>query len=170
MAEKMREKKTQKILSIHNIIATILGFLTLALMFVIVVDVGGRFFFNKPLSGGVEVSQILLTWILFMPLAYALVRGAHVRVTILSMHLPSRVKRVLEVIVTIISIGFFGLAIFACWKYFWASISVAETMAAPIWLPLWAAKFALPLGFFLIFVQLCINLVIRLTESQEENH
>ena len=136
-------------------------------MFVIIIDVGGRFLFNQPLLGGVEISQILLAWILFLPLAYALVRGAHVRVTILSERLPRRANLVLDVVVTILSLGLFGLAIYACWGYFWDSISVEETMAAPIWLPLWAAKLAVPLGFFLIFAQLCLNLITRLAKPQE---
>ena len=156
----------QKILSFHGKLATVLGLLTLALMFVIVIDVGGRYLFNKPLQGGVEISQILLAWILFLPLAYTLIRGAHVRVTILTMRLPHRHKLIVEDIITIISLGFFALAIYASWMHFLDSISVGETMAAPIWLPLWAAKLAVPLGLFLIFAQLCINLGVNLVQRR----
>jgi TRAP-type C4-dicarboxylate transport system permease small subunit len=32
-------------------------------------------------------------------------------------------------------------------------------MAASIWLPLWFQKLALPVGFFLFVVQLCVSMV-----------
>jgi len=160
----------QKILNFHRRLANFLGLLILALMFVIVIDVVGRFFFNKPLQGGVEISQLLLAWILFLPLAYALFRGAHVQVTILLMYLSRRHKLIAETIITILSLGLFGLAIYAGWNYFWESISVGETMAAPIWLPLWLAKLAALLGFLLIFIQLCINLVTNFVQPGEKSH
>ena len=154
----------QKIFNFHRRLANILGLIILALMFVVVIDVFGRNFFGQPLQGGVEISKILLAWILFAPLAYALARGVHVRVDIFLMRLPRRHKRIVETAITILSLGFFGLAIYTGCNYFWESISVGETMAAPIWLPLWLAKLALPLGFLLIFIQLCINLVINFVQ------
>jgi TRAP-type C4-dicarboxylate transport system permease small subunit len=128
-------------------------------MLIIVIEVGGRFLFNTPLKGGVEISQIVLAWILFLPLAYALVSGVHVRVTMLVMHLPPRLNLIIDILVSIISLGFFGLVIYAGWLEFWDSVSVGETMAAPIWLPFWLAKLAVPLGCVLFFLQLCVNMV-----------
>ena len=149
----------KKILNFHSAIANFLGLLTLALMFAIVVDVCGRFLFNKPLQGGVEISQVLLAWILFLPLAYALVRKAHVRVTIILDHLPRRLNLIAEAFVAIISLGCFVLIIYASWKQFWESFSVGETMPAPIWIPAWLAKLAIPAGFLLFFFQLCVDLI-----------
>jgi TRAP-type C4-dicarboxylate transport system permease small subunit len=154
----------QKILRFQKVLANILGLLVLVLMFIIVIEVVGRFLFDTPLKGGVEFSTIVMTWILFLPLAYALVRGAHVRVTLIVMHLPPRVSLIVEILVSIVSLGFFGLITYVGWLQFWDSISVGEIMPAPIWLPLWFAKLAVPLGFFLFFVQLSVNMIERVVK------
>ncbi len=159
----------QKILSIHKKLATIFGLLVMVLMFLIVVDAGGRFLFNQPLSGGVEMSRVVLAWILFLPLAYALVQGTHVRVTMLIMRLPHRLHLAAEVLVAILSLLFFGLAIYAGWGQFWDSFIVGEDMGAPIWIPFWLAKLALPLGCLLIAAQLGIGLAANLRQLGRRN-
>ena len=158
----------QKILRFQKVLANILGLLVLILMFIIVIEVIGRFLFNTPLKGGVEISTIVMTWILFLPLAYALVRGAHVRVTLIVMHLPPRFNLIVEILVSIVSLGFFGLITYVGWLQFWDSFSVGEIMPAPIWIPLWLAKLAIPLGFFLFFVQLGVNMFGHIVKSWRE--
>lgn len=149
----------EKILRFQKILADILGLLVLVLMFLIVIDVGGRYLFNIPLKGGVEISQIVMTWVLFLPLAYALIRGAHVRVTVITMQFSPRFNLILDVLVNLVSLGFLGLVAFVGWLQFWESFSIGEIMAAPIWIPLWLAKLAMPLGFSLISIQLCLNMM-----------
>ncbi|MEW6668273.1 MAG: TRAP transporter small permease [Thermodesulfobacteriota bacterium] len=156
----------QKILTLQKVLANILGLLVLVLMFIIVIEVCGRYLFNSPLRGGVEISQIVITWILFLPLAYALIQGAHVRVTLITMHFPPRVMRVVDVLVAIVSLAFFGSVTYVGWLQFWGSFSAAEVMPAPIWIPLWLAKLALPIGFFLFFVQLCVNMIDQALKSR----
>ncbi len=157
----------QKLLSYQKALANILATLILALMFLIVVDVGGRFLLNKPLQGGVEISQIVLVWILFSGLAYALIQGAHVRVTLLLTYMGRRFNLAAEMLIRIASLIFFAFVIYGGWVLFWDSFLVGETMPAPIWLPLWAAKLAVPIGFSLIFVQLCFDLVAPLQAGKK---
>lgn len=148
----------QKLLRFQQTVANILGLLVLLLMLLIVIDVGGRFLFNAPLQGGVEISEILMTWLLCLPLAYALIKGVHVRVTVLSRRLP----RLIEILGNILSLLFFGLITYVSWMKFLHSFSVGELMAATIWLPLWLQKLALPIGFFLFSLQLCFTVVVQI--------
>lgn len=159
----------QKILRIHSVLAVIFGLLLVVLMFVIVIDIGGRFFFLKPLPGGVEIARVLLAWIFFLPLAYALVTGAHVRVTVLLTRLPHRLSSIADGLGTIFSISFLSLAVYASWKQFWESFVVGETLPAPIWIPFWLAKLALPIGCSLITAQLIINLVVHFRQLARRN-
>ena len=154
----------QKILSIHRVLASILGLLIIVLMFIIVVDTGGRFLFDQPLSGAVEISRVVLAWILFLPLAYALVQGTHIQVTMLLMRLRHWFRLVAEVIIVVLSLLYFGLAVYAGWGQFWESFRVGEDMGAPIWIPFWIAKAAVPIGCLLIAAQLGIGLVVRVRQ------
>ena len=86
----MKSQETQLIARIHRTLATLLGCLVLILMMVIIVDVVGRFVFNKPLPGGVEISMLLFVWVIFLPLAYVLFEGNHVRLTLFLVRLPQR--------------------------------------------------------------------------------
>jgi TRAP-type C4-dicarboxylate transport system permease small subunit len=154
----------QRILTIHRVLANVAGFLVLVLILLIVVDAGGRFLFNKPFRGGTEISKILLAWVFFLPFAYALIQGTHVRITLVLTHLPHRLHLVAEVLIDLLSLVFLGLVVYASGKQFWESFIVGEVMAAPIWVPFWAAKLAVPVGCLLLAAQFSIHLVAYLQQ------
>ena len=160
----------QMLLKFQKVVADILGLLVVILMFLIVIDVGGRYIFNSPLKGGIEISEILMTWLLCLPLAYALVRETHVRVTMAVTHLPPRPKLIIDLLGTGLSLVFFSLITYVSWINFWDSFSRGETMAATIWLPLWLQKLALPLGFFLFSLQLCANLAVQIKKLGKDQN
>ena len=157
----MKSQKMLLIAQIHKKFATLLGCLIIVLMLVITVDVVGRFVFNSPLPGGVEISSLLFVWVIFLPLSYVLFQGNHVRLTLLLLHFPQPGRSIAEFINAALSLLFFGFLTYGGWTQFLESFRVAETMAAPIWIPLWLGKLAVPLGCFLIVVELCMDLVIR---------
>ncbi len=159
--ETMKSQKMLLIARIHRTLATILGCLILILMLVITVDVVGRFVFNSPLPGGVEISSLLFVWVIFLPLAYVLFEGNHVRLTLLLLRFPQQGRSIAELINAVLSLFFFGFLMYAGWTQFLESFRIAETMAAPIWIPLWIGKLAVPLGCFLIVAQFCIDLATR---------
>lgn len=155
----------RKILSFHKGLATALGLLVIVLTLLIVVDVGGRFFFNKPLKGGVEISRTVLAWILFLSLAYGLIQGTHVRVTLITMRLKPRLHFMAEVFTALVSLLFFGFGFYSGLEQFKLSYMIGEEMAAPIWIPFWLPKLGLPIGCFLIGAHLSIDLIARLLNS-----
>ena len=59
----------------------------IVLLLVILITVGdvfGRFAFDLPIKGAKEISQVMMPWAIYIPFAYALVSGSHVRVTIIA--------------------------------------------------------------------------------------
>ncbi len=151
----------RKLMRFYEGLAFVLGALVLVIMFLFVIDVGGRYFFNSPLLGGVEISRVVLAWILYLSLVYCLVKGVHVRVTLLINRYPPRFHFMAEVFTLILSLGFFALATYAGWEQFKLSFKVAEEMPSPIWIPFWLPKLAVPIGCFFITVQFGIDLVSK---------
>lgn len=149
----------QKIASLQKWVGTITGLFIILTMFVIVIDALGRYFFKKPLLGALEITVLLLAWILFVPLGYGLLQDTHVRVTILINRLKGRALIIVEIIITLLGLAFFAFAIYAGWTGFWVSLMAGETTPAPIWIPQWLAKFAIPLGCALMIVQLFVRLI-----------
>lgn len=158
-----------RLMSFYKGLATVLGVLVMVIMFLIVIDVGGRYLFDSPLLGGVEVSRVVLAWILFLALVYGLVQGAHVRVSLVINRFPPRLRLMSEVFTAVLSLGFFALATYSGWEQFKLSFEVSEEMPSPIWIPFWLPKLAVPIGCFLMAVQLGIDLVFKHLKSDRSD-
>jgi len=152
----------QKLLKLHNSLANILGLLIVLIALIIVVEVSSRFLFNKPLPGPIEGTRVILAWALFMSLAYGLVQRVHIQVQLFSNRYPRRVRFVMDNLIDVVTLCLFGILTYSAWQQFWESFTRGETMAAPIWIPFWLAKLALPIGSLIFVIQLVINLGSRL--------
>ncbi len=80
-----------------------------ALMAVTVLDVTGRYLFNKPLFGAVEISEFLLVFLSFGALALAELRDKHITVDFFVIMLPPRVRAVLDAMGAALGMGFWTL-------------------------------------------------------------
>lgn len=130
----------------------------------IVADVLLRFVLNAPLKATVEISQLIEPYVVFLPFAYTLAKGRHVRVTLLTNRLSETAQMFTESFIYIIAIIFFSLLCCYSWLEFWQSFKIGEVMLAAIRLPWWAGKLAMPIGMFAITIQ-CI-LLLLLTASK----
>lgn len=125
---------------------------TLITTLLIVTDVSLRFVLNKPLPATWEMSEVLMPYIVFLGLAYALTEKAHIRVSLLTDQLPRRGQLLCEAFASLLS--FSMCALITCWSWlkFWDSFLIREEILAPIHIPWWFGKFAMPVGmaFFTI--------------------
>ena len=64
-----------------------------ALMFLGAIDVIGRYVFNYPIMGALEISQILLAALVFFGLAYTQMGRKHITVGLAYAKLPPRLKK-----------------------------------------------------------------------------
>jgi len=86
-----------------------LGYLCAVLMFCLMlltcVDVVGRYFFNKPVTGGFEMTEMLLAALIFAGLPLVTLRGDHITVDLLDPLIPDRLFRAQHVIATAIGVA-----------------------------------------------------------------
>ena len=137
-------------------IITVASISIILTMLLVVSDVSARYLFNSPIRGAVEVEQIILAYISFTGLAYALIKGNHVRVTLLLNRLSPRMRLGAEIIASLAGIAFFCLVVWGGIGQFWESWIIQEIMPASVEVPFWIAKLAMPLGAILITVQFII--------------
>ena len=133
----------------------------------IVVDVFLRFVFNAPLKATVEMSELIEPYVVFLPFAYTLAKGRHVRVTLITSRLSKTPRIFSEILVYIIDVIFFALLCCYSLLEFWHSFKVGEIMLAPIKLPWWVGKFSMPLGMFVIIIQCILLLLLILSKINE---
>lgn len=143
----------------------------LASMLLVVADVSGRYLLNKPIMGAVEIEQIMLAYIAFFALSYALTKKTHVRMRLILNMFPQRVQWAAEVFAGLAGIFLFVLLIWGGVEQFWRSWVVREIMPAAIKLPYWLAKLSLPVGAFLVTVQYIIytlHYLILFSKGEQE--
>ena len=145
--------------NLNKWIAVFAGSLIILVTILIVIDSVGRFLFNKPLIGGVEISILLSAFIVFWGLAYALIQGIHVQFTMFEVIFSLRIRRIFEIFINLMGMLFMAFTFYATSRQFWESWLASETMVAAVKIPYWLAKLALPIGFLLITVQFGFYLV-----------
>jgi TRAP-type transport system small permease protein len=89
--------------------ATYLALVPLCVLFVGVVfaNVLARYVFSSPIVGSVEIARIAFVWATFLGAATALKQGKHIRFTLLADRLPAGARRGLDVVLSLLAIGFF---------------------------------------------------------------
>jgi TRAP-type C4-dicarboxylate transport system permease small subunit len=87
-------------------VAPALGLIAAALMFCLMlltcVDVVGRYFFNKPVTGGFEMTEVLLAALIFTGLPLVTLRSEHIVVDLLDPVTPDRLFRVQHMLATLL--------------------------------------------------------------------
>lgn len=142
------------------------GFLLLTISFMETADVIARYFFLSPIPGTLEIIRIMMPFVCFCAFAYAFLQGTHVRVSLITSRLPSRLGRINEFVANIISLVGLGIIVYGSWLYFQESLRIKEIMAsgADFWIPLWLGKFGLPFGttmFLIVFLYTFIRLIVN---------
>jgi TRAP-type C4-dicarboxylate transport system permease small subunit len=137
---------------------------TLFTTFLIVTDVFLRFLLNKPLPATWEMSEVLMPYIVFLGFAYALRENAHIRVSLLTDRLSRRGQLGCEVFAGLLSFAMCALITGWSWLKFWDSFLIGEEILAPIHIPWWFGKFAMPLGMAFFTVRYLVQAASAMLE------
>ncbi len=150
------------LLKLERFFALIAGLGVLSLMFLAVRSVGGRVFFNAPLSGYVDWIMQLMPLIAILAVSFAQRDGTHIRMDLVVGFLRGRALWFFELISILMILV---LMIFLLWGS-WAHFDRSFDFNAPMWsrdstidigLPIWPAKLLVPVAFFVICLRLCIQ-------------
>jgi TRAP-type C4-dicarboxylate transport system permease small subunit len=96
-----------------------LGVVAAALMFCLMlltcVDVVGRYFFSKPVTGGFELTEMLLAALIFAGLPLVTLRGDHITVDLFDPVTPDWLFRIQHVLATLIGAACTGYLAWCLW-------------------------------------------------------
>lgn len=94
----------EKIIYRINYIFSRIGILVMMfLTFITVIDISGRYLFNKPLPGTIELTELALVVIVYLTLGYAEHFGEHIVIDTVYKIMPKGVRYVLFILASIIS-------------------------------------------------------------------
>ena len=143
-------------------LAVFAGGVVIVMTILVVVDVSRRFLANDPIEGAAEALALMLPHVICLSLAYTLVVGGHVRVSLLFNRLPPKLQLWADSLGCVTSLVLLGVLVYWGWLFFWESFVQNEYMMARVYLPWWAGKFALPAGAFVFLIQFLLRLLLNL--------
>ncbi len=147
----------------ERVLALVSGLAVLSLMFLAVVSVGGRNFFNQPLPGYVDWIEQAMPLIAFMGIAFTQRDGGHIRMDILIGKLKGRPLYLAEFVTTSAVLLLMICLVWGSWAHFERSFDFGSPMwsrdsSMDIALPLWPAKLLAPIAFSVLCVRLSLQL------------
>ena len=149
--------KKMKLATIEDWTIDISASLIFILMVLTVIDVIGRYFFNQPLKGNVEISRLLLMVSMLLPIAYIQRRGEHIGVDILTDWLKRYnllTYNFVKFSGLILSEIAFVIVLIYCLIDLKMSLMIMETTEGPLYVIVWPAKALVCIGLLFINVRL----------------
>jgi TRAP-type C4-dicarboxylate transport system permease small subunit len=168
----MQEAILHKIKSAEHVGEVILTafswMVTIFLTLMIVVDITGRFFFNRPLPATWELGEICMPYIVFFPFAYALTRDNHVRVSLIKNQFSPRMQDRIKILTDLISLVMCALLTYVSWLRFWYSYTIEEEMMAAVKILWWWGRIAMPIGMGMFTVAFFLQLFQRAVAGERK--
>ena len=145
---------------IENALLIFCAALFLALTFLGTGDVCGRFLFNKPIVGALEMSTILMGAIILLGWAYTQNQRGHVNVQLFLNMFSPRVQIILTFVCLIISLLLFIVITQQSWEIAVKALEEGRRYTL-LQIPKGPFLFLVPVGGFLI----CLEFIIQIFET-----
>lgn len=146
---------------ISGILGGLSGFTTLIITITVIMDVALRAILNAPIPGATEFSTLLLVALVYLGLASVQAGKSNFSVEIIVAHLPPRVRRAQETLVTLLSAAAVGLLVWYTGKEAWISTMRGEMTFGAITFPVWPSRIIVTFGLAILWLQLVCD-VLRL--------
>lgn len=153
---------------VHVLSRAVMGVAGVALMLMMiqtVVDVIGRNVFSKPIEGSLEVVSVYhMVAVVFLPLALVERRHEHISVDLLVNSMPAVLRRLFIVLSYLVCAIFAGVLAYQTAIDAVESFKIGEILMSSIYITVWPAKFMLPIGFGLMFLQFLLHAWSAITD------
>jgi len=145
-----------------RIFATIAAIATLAMMALVVGNIVGRYLFNTPVTGTLEITESLLAVIIFLAVAMTQYQDGHIRVSILTRRLSRPWARIFNIGAMLLGAAFFVWCSVASWNFALQSYSFDEQEWGSITFPLYPIKFVVFFGLALLAIQFALDALVAM--------
>ncbi len=120
------------------------------LMFFSVSEIIGRYIFNAPIPGHVEIVELIMAGVVYLGIAHTEKEGGHVRMELfLTKVLKNRAYHVAEMITITLSFCVYLIILIFSFKSTVNAFQVGDTTGYIYW-PTWPSKMAIPIGSFFL--------------------
>lgn len=145
---------------INKTLISIGGLIGFLMMLLVVSNVTGRYLL-LPIEGSLEIIELSLVFMVFLGITYTQIVGGNVKVTFLTSRLPHRLRIRLDFFTVVLSLFISICFCLGTFRSALASWSVRETTITGS-IPIYPAEMVIFLGFFLLSVQMILELLERI--------
>ena len=157
--------------SVH-LINSALRYVCMSLLFFMMAlgtcDVMGRYLFNKPILGTLEIFEILLPAIVLLGLGYTQGSNAHVRVELFVSHLSLRKQTILNFITNGCTLFISVLILWRGWLLTTEYRRIGRTIPT-IEVPMFLPQLLVPLGALMLIYVLIVQMVQYIIQLSERS-
>jgi TRAP-type C4-dicarboxylate transport system permease small subunit len=135
-----------------------------ALVLLVFHEVVARYVFGRPTVFSVEISEYLLVFIAFMSAAWVLQKDRHVRMEVVVTLLPPRVAVALDILTSAVVVVFCAILAWKGYTTVLMAYSGSYHSSSEVNMPLWIPYAFIPLGAFMLGLQLLVRIGAKLTD------
>lgn len=136
------------------------------MLILVVANVLSRYLFNAPITGAFEITESLMVVIIMLGLALTQYHDGHIRVSIVTRHLPPAWARFFRISALLLGAAFFAWCAYASWKFALQSYSFKEREWGSITFPLYPFKFVVFLGVVLLTIQFALDTIAEIAKPR----
>lgn len=139
--------------AVSRLFSWLAGVAILVLMLLVVLEVALRDVFGSTVGGTIEISEVLLAFLVFLGVAYAQQDGSHVNTDLVTSRLPPRVAGAVRAVGMLVAVVALLMAVWATADRAWASMQAGEARFGLRSIPVWPARLIVPVGLFLLALE-----------------
>jgi TRAP-type mannitol/chloroaromatic compound transport system permease small subunit len=138
--------------AVNNLFGNITAWTAILMMFLVVYEVVSRYIFNAPTRWSMEITQYTFCVASLWAGGYCLLKDKHVRVDILYPKFSSRTQAIVEMITLPVPLVFCAVLVWMGTDEVLASLA-ENTRSEVMAFPMWPARLIVPIGGFLLGIQ-----------------
>ena len=153
---------------INQILSGFTGWLMLAMMILLVIDIITRAYF-KPIQGMAVMSVFVMMVVIYLGLARCEENKEHVNLEIVTNALPPPVRRFMVLLSYVLALGTVGLLFYSVLVNAIAAYQSNESLEGTVELPFWPVKFIMVVGLVFFFFQTLVNTIDAAKKLKKNN-
>lgn len=154
-----------KLSIIEDWLNLISAFIIMFLMLIATAEISGRYIFNFPVPGHVEIVELVMAGMVFLGISYTERTGGHVRIGLLFEWVHKRrFSHIIESLCITLSLFVFLFILIYSFKAAIFSLKVGDTTPTLYW-PTWPAKLTIPIGSFLLCIRFLVEIIQHVAQA-----
>ncbi len=143
-----------------RLLGMVAGLACLLTMFLVAINVIGRYLFNTPFNGAFVYTQSLLTVMIFFSIALTQHYRGHIKVVFVTRLMSPMWRRFTQTLMSALATILFVFASYATFLFAWESFEVREEIFDAVTYPIYPVKFVVFIGLVLLAVQFALDTVM----------